>query len=106
MRGRPGRGSGRRSVSCCLGSLAAVVRRVTVSEAKVELAHVADAGHQLLLLAPVLVALVGEDPGLGAGLAIVLDVLGHGEVGDGAPGHGDGLATQGTHGDLQHNLLL
>ena len=77
-----------------------MVSWVSVSQTEVQLAAVTDAGHQLLLLALGLVALVGEDLGLLPSLAVVLDVLRHGVIRDTAPAHWDGLTAQGTHGHL------
>ena len=74
---------------------------VAVGEAEVELAGVADAGHQLLLLALVLVARVVEDLALVAGRAVVLNVLGHRQVRHRAPAHRHGLAAQRTHRNLK-----
>ena len=77
-----------------------MVSWVSVSQTEVQFAAVTDAGHQLLLLALGLVALVGEDLGLLPSLAVVLNVLRHGVIGDTAPAHRDGLTAQGTHGHL------
>ena len=83
-----------------------MICRVSVGQTEVQFAAVTDARHQLLLLALGLVALVGEDLGLLPGLAVVLDVLRHGVVRDAAPGHGDGLAAQGTHWHLSIKKLM
>ena len=77
-----------------------MVSWVSVSQTEVQFAAVTDAGHQLLLLALGLVALVGEDLGLLPSLAVVLNVLRHGVIRDTAPAHRYGLTAQGTHGHL------
>ena len=79
-----------------------MVSWVSVGQTEVQSAALADAGHQLLLLALGLVALVGEDLGLLPRLAVVLDVLRHSVVRDTAPRHRDGLTAQGAHGHLDN----
>ena len=82
-----------------------MISGVTVGEAEVKLAGVADAGHQLLLLALMLVARVVEDLALVAGGAVVLYVLGHRQVRHRTPAHRHGLAAQRTHRNLEYEIV-
>ena len=68
-----------------------MVSGVSVGETEVEAAGITDNRNQLLLLALGLVTSVGENSFLGSHLAVVLDVLRHGEVRDGSSGYGDGM---------------
>ena len=77
-----------------------MICRVSVGQTEVQFAGLTDTRHQLLLLTLGLVALVGEDLLLGADLTVVLNVVGHGQVGHGSSADRDGLAAQGTHGHL------
>ena len=68
-----------------------MVSGVSVGQTEVQPAGITDNGNQLLLLALRLVTSVGEHSFLGSHLAVVLDVLRHGEVRDGSSGYGDGM---------------
>lgn len=84
-----------------LSSLAVMILCMSVSEAKVLLAGVADNWHQLSFLTFRLAAAVGEDSLLGlVRPAVLVNVGRDGQVGEGAAGSRHGTVAQGTDGDL------